>query len=85
MKSRITIEVDFNNNNQPVIEVYLVDTEDVRDRLLRAFFQKLEHVSDLCKVEFVANHVENGVTTFQRIHISPIAPADLPRPNNKTD
>ncbi|HNU15330.1 MAG TPA: hypothetical protein PKI55_12825 [Chitinophagaceae bacterium] len=42
MKGRITIEVDFDNNNEPVIQAIVSkNSDDVRDRLLSFFFERL--------------------------------------------
>lgn len=51
MKSRITIEVDFDNGNAPYIRL-IVDrsSDDVRDKLLRAFLEKLGHESVFGKI-----------------------------------
>lgn len=51
MKSKITIEVDFDQNNTPYIRL-LVDknSDDVRDKLLRAFLEKLGHESVFGKI-----------------------------------
>ncbi len=50
MKSRITIEVDF-DNGQPYMKI-LEDREsdDVRDKLITFFRQRLGHTSSWCKV-----------------------------------
>ncbi len=51
MKSKITIEVDFDQNNTPYIRL-LVDknSDDVRDKLLRAFLEKLGYESVFGKI-----------------------------------
>lgn len=45
MKSRITIEVDFENGNEPIIQILLVPSDDVRDNLLKKFIENLNHRS----------------------------------------
>lgn len=68
MKSRITIEVDFDNGNQPVIQIlHYPDSTDVRDKLLKKFLEDLDRGS-LCKLSY-----EIGGPDFNRIYIRPIA------------
>lgn len=85
MKSRITVEIDYDNNNQPVIQIISRNSDDVRDGLIKAFYQKLGG-SSWCKIRFV--HDEGGyaypmeageqyVEGFKRIHITPIPDSEL--------
>lgn len=55
MKSRITIEVDFNNGNLPVIQVLQQDSDDVRDNLIKSFLQSLQHTSRWCTIVYKGN------------------------------
>lgn len=72
MKSRITIEVDFENNNEPVIQILQSpDSEDVRDKLIKHFAQQFWGGS-WCKIQWKGNPDD-----FNRIHISPIRPERL--------
>lgn len=74
MKSRITIEVDFNNGNQPVLQILKsVNSDDVRDKLVSNFTQQLGG-SSWCQIKWDENQPP---TDFQRIFISPIKPEDL--------
>lgn len=73
MKSRISIEVDFNNNNQPVIQILKSDSDDVRDRLISHFTQQLGG-SSWCQIQWKPIP-ENGHP--QIIHISAIKPECL--------
>lgn len=73
MKSRITIEVDFDNLNKPVIQILSRDSDDLRDGLIKAFYQSLQG-SSWCKIVFKQdehdyNYPENS---FKRIYITPI-------------
>lgn len=79
MKSRISIEVDFENGNEPVIQILkapsaipddLVDN-DVRDKLISYFTQQLGG-SSWCQIKW--NGVING---FDRIQIRAIPPGKL--------
>lgn len=85
MKSRITIEVDFDNNNLPVIQVLSQNSDDVRDKLLQSFLQSLQHTSRWCRIEYIGNFgglAENPVTSlpfeFHKWNIRPIVPDELP-------
>jgi len=72
MKSRITIEVDFENGNEPVIQILQCpDSNDVRDRLLTHFCQQFGG-SSWCKIQW-----KEGLPESNRIHISPIKPEQL--------
>lgn len=68
MTSRITIEVDFENNNEPVIQILQpVDSDDVRDKLLKHFLQSL-HGSSWLNIQWQDRHREGEA----RILIRPI-------------
>jgi hypothetical protein len=73
MKSRITIEVDF-DNGQPYIKV-VNDTasDDVRDKLVSFFRQRLGYTSSWCKINFPF-HSNTGIINFR---IDPIRPDEL--------
>jgi hypothetical protein len=80
MKSRITIEVDFQNGNEPTIQILSRNSDDVRDNLIRSFYQKLGN-SSWCKIWFKQDHWEdnnpNDERSFKRIYITPIPQEDL--------
>lgn len=83
MKSRITVEVDYDNNNQPVIQILSRNSDDVRDGLIKAFYQKLGS-SSWCKIEFKQDIQDSTMVTeggffegFKRILITPIQEKDL--------
>ena len=74
MKSRITVEVDFSNNNQPILQIIKMDSDDVRDRLVAHFTEQLGGSSWLT-IKWVGNKSpEPGGQDFDRIHIAPIRP-----------
>lgn len=73
MKSRITVEIDFDNNNRPVIQVHERDSDDVRDRLISAIFEKLGHYSRWFRVEFKHNTM-NDEGAGSVWHLVPISP-----------
>lgn len=76
MKSRISIEIDFDNGNQPIIQILKGNSDDVRDKLVSSFTEQVGGSSWLQIKWLPVNdyHVQNG---FQIIHISPIRPDDL--------
>ncbi len=78
MKSRITIEVDFNNHNKPIIQVMSRYSDDIRDNLIQAFYQSLQG-SSWCKIRF-EQHYDNPLNpdeNFKRILITPIPEDEL--------
>lgn len=69
MKSRITVEVDFDNNNQPILQILQhPDSDDVRDKLLTHFCQQFGG-SSWCQIQW-----KEGQAPYNRIHITPIRP-----------
>jgi hypothetical protein len=81
MKSRITVEIDYNNNNQPVIQILSRNSDDVRDGLIKSFYQALQG-SSWCKIRFVQDEPDESsfagtIEGFKRIFITPIPEDDL--------
>lgn len=78
MKSSIKIDFDGALGNvHPVIRVSLEDSEDVRDGLMKFFFEKLGHQSSWLTVAF-NHHIINGEKDSKTyITISPVTPEDL--------
>jgi hypothetical protein len=52
MESRITIEVDFEDNNEPYIRIKSAYTDDLRDKLLRKFIETFGHQNGWLKFSF---------------------------------
>lgn len=50
MNSRITIEVDYEDNNNPVIQILSRESSDVRDGLIKSFLENLGHTSRWGKI-----------------------------------
>ena len=83
MKSRITIEVNFEENNRPVIQILSEESDDVRDKLIKSFLQSLQHTSRWCKILFMGNQTvypSNGEFYKEvfKWHIVPITPQEMP-------
>lgn len=80
MKSRITIEVDFQNGNEPTIQILSRNSDDVRDNLIKSFYQKLGN-SCWCKIWFEQDYWHennpNDERSFKRIYITPIPVNEL--------
>lgn len=66
MKSRIKFSLDFDTKKE-IIEATVVDSDDVRDSLAKAFTQSFNG-SSLCQIKFHGNG-ENGEIHFR---ITPI-------------
>lgn len=66
MKSRITIDVD--TDNQPVIRIEYVDSEDVRDKLVKRFLQSFGGSSTWALFYYIVNDISI---------IRPIPPSEL--------
>lgn len=84
MKSRITIEVNSDENNLPVLQVLQQNSDDVRDKLLSSFLLSLQHTSRWCRIEYIGNFgvadmiKNNPVSEVHKWHIIPIRPSELP-------
>jgi hypothetical protein len=78
MQSKITIEVDFENNNRPVIQIIKRNSDDVRDKLISSFLQSLNG-SRWCTIQWVGGTIGDPTQQdqFARVHISPIPESDL--------
>ena len=68
MRSKITIELDF-DLNVPYIRVDNVTTDDVRDKILQNFREKLGASSSWMRVEF--EHSPSDSTTFRIYAVTP--------------
>lgn len=78
MKSRITIEVDFDNGNQPVIQIIQQQSTDVRDSLVQSFLQSLAHTSRWARFIYLGNRVvDPNEPPCHRWHIQPIVPSEI--------
>jgi hypothetical protein len=77
MKSRITIEVDFEDNNAPIIKILQKKSEDIRDQLLQQFLERLEHRSPICRI-LCWSSVETEGERGEIWKIRPITPNEFP-------
>lgn len=73
MDSKITIEVDL-DAGMPYIRVLTAkSSDDVRDKLINRFREKLGHSSSWCRVKFD----DTGISGRQMFTIEPVPPSDL--------
>lgn len=80
MRSKVTIEVDFSNGNQPVLQIIRRKSDDVRDNLIQSFIQSLGHESSWCKITCVNDYRPNHAfddAAHQTWHIETIKPEDM--------
>lgn len=73
MKSKITIEVDFENQGKPYIQVYSEKSDDVRDKAIEAFITQLSYTSNWAELVFKSTD-KPGTCIFR---VYPIPPTDL--------
>jgi hypothetical protein len=76
MKSRITIDVDFDNQHLPVIKIQSEFSHDVRDNLLKSFLHSFRHTSRWCTIQYLG-HSGIGEDIGHRYQIVPITPDQL--------
>lgn len=76
MRSKISIEIDFENGNQPVIEILSRQSDDTRDKILRNFIQSLGHSTRWCTINYIGQHSDGGESTH-RWHIIPVKKEDI--------
>lgn len=53
MKSRITVEIDFENGNEPIMQVHYRQSDDVRDKLIKNFFENVNKDRPILAVDKV--------------------------------
>lgn len=76
MTSKITIEMDFETSSPCIRIVNDTDSDDVRDKLIKFFTEKLGHTSSWCRAKFAQYPPSdrNGILT---LFIHPITPAQM--------
>lgn len=77
MKSRITIEVDFDTAKPYIKVVNDKQSDDVRDKLITHFRQMLGHTSSWCRVRFDDTGISTNYNGSILFTIEPITPLDL--------
>lgn len=75
MKSRITVEIDYENNRTPILRIVQENSSDVRDGLIKDFLQSLGHTSRWLRIEFQRWNEE---TKQQVYNITPITTSEIP-------
>jgi hypothetical protein len=73
MTSKITIEIDFDTATPYIRVIPDKHSDDVRDKLVNAFREKLGHRSSWCRVKFD----DTGISGRPMFTIEPIRPQDL--------
>lgn len=74
MKSRISIDVDY--DNQPVIKIEYYESEDVRDKLVKKF---LETFGGSCWAQFFYRQGVDALKSNNLAFVRPICAYDLPK------
>lgn len=53
MRSKITIEIDFENNNSPYLNILHIPSDDVRDKLIKNLLERIGSEKDVVfKVDY---------------------------------
>jgi len=68
MKSRITIDVDY--DNQPILKIEYSESDDVRDKLVKRFLEGFGGLSSWCKY----TPMNSGHNTTLESWLHPIKP-----------
>lgn len=69
MKSRISIDFDFDNNN-PIIKIDYIHSDDLRDKHVKMFLEKFGSVSSWAQMRFLQDSPYGG--TSRTAVLSPI-------------
>ena len=79
MYSRITIEIDFDKGNLPVIAISQQSSDDVRDKVLSQFLQSLQHTSRWLRIEYKGEGGASQLTApyYHKWQLTPITPQEL--------
>lgn len=73
MDSRITIEADLDAGMPYIRVITAKNSDDVRDKLVNRFREKLGHTSAWCRVKFD----DTGISGRPMFTIEPVPPSDL--------
>lgn len=76
MESRITVEINFDEQNRPVIQVLARQSDDTRDKILKAFLESLGGDSNWLNISLVQHH-DDIQAPFKRYFIRAITPEEL--------
>lgn len=74
MRSRISIVVDFDNNNTPVIQIVQKSSDDVRDSLVHNFVEGVGHssLSRWLRAEYKGERFTDGIKDGHVWNLVPI-------------
>lgn len=70
MKSRISIEIDFENQNKPVIQIARQSSDDVRDSLIQSFLEQRGSGSRWLTIQYKGESLE-GKSLFHLVVVTP--------------
>lgn len=74
MLSRITVEIDYNNNGRPYFRVVEnTNSDDLRDKAVTQFRRTFQHNSLWCKVDFGQLQMDGTI----QWNVHPIPPEEL--------
>lgn len=77
MKSRITVEIDFENNNKPIIKIAPWTSEDVRDSLVVNLKERVAK-SSVLTAKFLDAKLRPDGSCVQDIILTPLDLEDIP-------
>lgn len=69
MESKIRISVDFENGNQPFIELIKAKSDDVRDNLVAAFLESFPNHNRWSKIVYAGQTREDGPQHYKIVPI----------------
>lgn len=74
MESRITIEINFDEQNRPVLQIVARKSDDTRDRILHAFLESLGENGNWLHISLVESTDDY---TRKRYLVRAITPTEL--------
>lgn len=70
---RSIIRFDLSESNNPIIKIIYTHSDDVRDKIVKRFYESLGNASEWCRIEFINQIGSNNDIAI----ISPISPQEL--------
>jgi len=79
MKSSIKVDFKHDGNGlQPIIAIKLIESDDPRDGLLKAFMQQLGTVSSWASLSFDHHVIDGNRDSTTYVTMKPVTPEQLP-------